>query len=51
MTCRQKMKLDTNMTAFWALEPCDPAEVDPRFRGAFSLNHQGDDPMMETRHL
>jgi hypothetical protein len=30
------------MTAFWDIALCSLAEVDWRFRGAYSLHHQGD---------
>jgi hypothetical protein len=34
------------MTAFWDIAPCSIIEVDRRFRGVYSLDHQGDDPVI-----
>jgi hypothetical protein len=33
------------MATFWDLAPCSIVEVDRRFRGAYYLRYQGDEPL------
>jgi hypothetical protein len=36
-------KMYIKMIVFWDVAPCSLVEIDPRFRGAYCLHHQGDE--------
>jgi hypothetical protein len=38
------------MTVFWDVAPCSLVEIYLRFRGAYCLNHQGNDGRGGTHH-
>jgi hypothetical protein len=37
--------------AFWYVAPCSLVGVDQRFRGAYCLHHQGDEPWLGNTEL